>query len=81
MQGLDFGAPALVAPGVHLRDVRRHRIHILPRLLERYARLHAAHDQQPMEVVVQLFRLEDQGHGQLILSRSASPGACTPTTV
>ena len=67
VQRLDFGAPALVAPGVDLRDMRRHRIHILPRLLERDAGLHAAHDQQPVKVVVQLFRLEDQGHGQLVL--------------
>ncbi len=34
LQRLDFGAPALVALRINLRDMRRHRIHILLRLLQ-----------------------------------------------
>lgn len=67
LERLDFGAPALVTLGVHLRDMRRHRIHILLRLVERHSRLHPPHHHQPVKVVVELFRLEDQRHRQLVL--------------
>ena len=52
-----------------------HRIHVLLRLLEGDARLQAAHHQEPVEVVVDLFRLEDQGNGELPFPSIEDAGA------
>ena len=68
LERLDFGAPALVALRIHLRDMRRHRVHILLRLLQRHTRFHSPHYQQPVKVMVELFRLKDQRYRQLVLS-------------
>ena len=65
LKSLDIRAPALVALGIHLGDVGGDGVHVLLRLLEGDARLKAAHDEEPMEVVVDLFRLEDQGDREL----------------
>ena len=42
-------------------------VHVLLRLLEGDAGFKSAHNQEPVEVVVDLFRLEDQGYGELRL--------------
>ncbi len=44
-----------------------HRLHVGLGLLDGYARLEAAHGQQPMEVVIQLFRLEDERHDEPLI--------------
>ena len=62
--------------------MRSDRVHVLLGLLEGDAWFKTAHDEEPVEVVVDLFRLEDQGDNELRLSwRSKMPGRCTPTTV
>ena len=67
LEPLDIGAPALVALGIHLGDVGGDGIHVLLRLLEGHARFKTAHHQEPVKVVIDLFRLEDQGNGELRL--------------
>ena len=58
LERLHIGAPTLVAFGIHLGDVRSDCIHVLLRLLDGHARFKTAHDAEPVEVVVDLFRLE-----------------------
>ncbi len=64
-QRLDPRAPSLVALRILLRDVGGDRVHIGLRLLDGDARLQSAHNQQPVEVVIDLVGFEDQWHGQL----------------
>ena len=62
---LDEDAPALVAFGIRLGDVGRDGVHVGLRLLDGDAGFEAGDGEEPVEVVVELLGLEDQGHGKL----------------
>ena len=65
LQPLDIRAPALVTLGIHLGDVGGDRVHVLLCLFEGDAGLKTAHDEEPVEVVIDLLWLEDQGNREL----------------
>ena len=60
LQRLDGGAPTPIGSGICGGNMARHRVHIGLRLLQRNPGLHAPHRQQPVIVVIDLFRREGQ---------------------
>ena len=81
LERLDAGAPAGVRCGELLGDLFRDGHHVGIGLRQRHPALETPHDQQPVEIVVDLLRLEGERQEQLLVQRSAAPGASTPTTV
>ncbi len=51
------------------------RVHVLLRLFQSDARFKTAHHEEPVEVVIDLFRLEDQGDRELSLLAIEDAGA------
>ncbi len=62
---IDCGSPAFVALGIILGDVGGDRGHVCLRLLNGNSRFETANHQQPVKVVIDLFRREDERNGKL----------------
>ena len=75
------GGPIAIRAGIDLRDVPRHSVHVGLRLLQSDARLSARQDEEPVEIMVDLFRLEHEGQSRVLVKPIGGTGCSTPTTV
>ena len=74
MQRFDTRAPTFVGLGMLFRDASRDHVHVSLRLGKRHSGFETADDQQPVEVVVDLIRLECQRHHELGFKAINLPG-------